>query len=44
MRHFVEVCRDGRKNESPGEHGLMIQQILDGVYESAKKGRAISIR
>lgn len=36
MRHFVEVCRDGRKNESPGEHGLMIQKILDGVYASAK--------
>jgi predicted dehydrogenase len=35
MRHFVEVCRDGRANIAPGESGLMVQQMLDGVYRSA---------
>jgi predicted dehydrogenase len=35
MRHFVEVCRDGRANIAPGESGLMVQEILDGVYRSA---------
>jgi predicted dehydrogenase len=43
MRHFVEVCRDGRKNESPGEHGLMVQKILDGVYAAADKGGEVPI-
>lgn len=43
MKHFVEVCRDGRANEAPGEHGLMIQKILDGVYSSAAAGREIAI-
>jgi predicted dehydrogenase len=44
MRHFVEVCRDGRENESPGEHGLMVQKMLDAVYASASKGREIEIK
>jgi predicted dehydrogenase len=35
MRHFVEVCRDGRANIAPGESGLMVQEMLDGVYRSA---------
>lgn len=43
MKHFVEVCRDGRMNEAPGEHGLMIQKMLDGVYESAATGREVAI-
>ena len=43
MKHFVEVCRDGRKSESPGEHGLMVQKMLDGVYASAAQGREVII-
>jgi predicted dehydrogenase len=43
MRHFVEVCRDGRENESPGEHGLMVQKMLDGVYASSDAGREVNI-
>ncbi len=43
MRHFVEVCRDGRKNECPGEHGLMVQKMLDGVYASAEAGKEVTI-
>ena len=41
MKHFVEVCRDGRKNESPGEHGLLVQKMLDGVYMSSAVGKEI---
>jgi predicted dehydrogenase len=44
MQHFVEVCRDGRKNEVPGEHGLMVQKMLDGVYASAAQGREVTIK
>jgi predicted dehydrogenase len=43
MKHFVEVCRDGRKNEAPAEQGLMVQKMLDGVYASAEKGREVEI-
>ena len=43
MQHFVEVCRDGRTNEAPGEHGLMVQKILDGVYASAEAGKEVTI-
>jgi predicted dehydrogenase len=43
MRHFVEVCRDGRTNEIPPEHAMMVQKILDGVYASAEQGREVVI-
>ena len=44
MQHFVEVCRDGRANEVPGEHGLMVQKMLDGIYASAEQGREVRIK
>jgi len=43
MRHFVEVCRDGRECEAPAEHGLMVQKMLDGVYASAAAGHEVRI-
>jgi predicted dehydrogenase len=43
VRHFVEVCRDGRPNEVPGEHGLMVQKMLDALYASAEQGREVAI-
>ena len=43
VRHFVEVCRDGRPNEVPGEHGLMVQQMLDALYASAARGAEVRI-
>jgi predicted dehydrogenase len=44
MRHFVEAARGVRYNEVPPEHGLMVQQMLDAVYESAEQGREMEIR
>ena len=38
MRHFVDVCLNGRKCEAPAEHGLMVQKMLDGIYASAAQG------
>ena len=43
MRHFVEVCRGQRSNLCPGEDGLAVQQILDGIYRSAAAGREVPI-
>ncbi len=43
MKHFVEVCRDGRQNDSSGEHGLAVQKILDGIYLSAEQKKEVVI-
>jgi predicted dehydrogenase len=43
MRHFADVCLYGRECEAPAEHGLMVQRMLDGIYESAEKGREVKI-
>ena len=43
MRHFVEVVRDGRTNEAPAEHGVMVQKMLDGIYASAGVGKEVTI-
>jgi predicted dehydrogenase len=43
IRHFVEVVRDGRENECPAEHGLMVQKMLSGIYASADAGKEVSI-
>jgi predicted dehydrogenase len=38
MRDFVDVCLYGRESKSPGEHGVTVQRMLDGVYRSAEEG------
>ncbi len=43
MKHFVEVCQGTRANESGGEHGLMVQQMLDGIYASAEQQREVRV-
>ena len=43
IRHFVEVARDGRTNEAPAAHGVMVQKMLDGVYAAAEAGHEVTI-
>ena len=43
MRHFIECVRTGKPSLAPGEHGLMVQQILDGVYNAAEAGGEVEI-
>jgi predicted dehydrogenase len=43
MKHFVDVCLGNRENECPGEHGLMVQKMLDGVYLSAEQGKEVRV-
>jgi predicted dehydrogenase len=43
IRHFIEVARDGRENECPVEHGVMVQKMLSGIYASAEAGKEVSI-
>lgn len=43
MKHFVDVVRSDVPNLAPGEHGLMVQRMLDGIYASAEQGREVSL-
>jgi predicted dehydrogenase len=44
MKHFVEVVRDGRPNEAPAAHGVMVQKMLDGIYAAAAAGKEVEIK
>ena len=44
MRNFVDHVLYDKPTGAPAEHGLMVQKMLDGIYESAEKGREIRIR
>lgn len=38
LRNWVDTCTKGGENFAPGEAGLDVQKILDGVYRSAANG------
>jgi predicted dehydrogenase len=40
---FVQAVRDGKEVPVPGEHGLMVTEIIDAIYESSDKGREVII-
>ena len=44
MRNFVAHALHGEPTMAPAAHGLMVQKMLDGIYESATKGREVRIR
>lgn len=41
--HFVDCIANGVKCTCPGEDGLAIQKILNGIYESSEKNAEIKI-
>ncbi|MBT5876814.1 MAG: Gfo/Idh/MocA family oxidoreductase [Candidatus Latescibacteria bacterium] len=44
LRHFVDCVQTGNPSDAPGEHGLLVQQILNGIYESADTGHEVKIK
>jgi predicted dehydrogenase len=44
MRNFCDICFGRGEDQSPAEHGLMIQKMIDGIYESSLKGREVAIK
>lgn len=38
LRNFADHVLHNKPTQAPAEHGLMVQQMLDAVYESAAKG------
>lgn len=43
MEKFLDCVRTGRPSEAPGEDGLAVQKMLDGIYLSAEKGKEVPI-
>ncbi len=44
MQHWIAYLRGKEQTEAPGEAGLAVQQMLDGLYQSAGKGKEVRIR
>lgn len=43
MHHFVDCLVRGRPHSATGEEGLVVMEILDALYASAKTGRPVRI-
>lgn len=43
IRNWVDGCLKGTSLRAPGEAGLAVQKILDGVYRSAEAGKEVKI-
>jgi predicted dehydrogenase len=41
--HFVRSILAGQEVIAPGEHGLTVMRILDGLYASAASGREVRL-
>jgi predicted dehydrogenase len=44
LRNWVDACAHGKPLRAPGEAGLAVQKILDGVYRAADAGREVEIK
>jgi len=42
LQDFIACVKTGKQPTAPGEHGLMVQMILEGVYRSAETGREVT--
>ena len=43
MSHFVDCILEDRPHIATGEQGLIVMQILDALYESARTGEPVTI-
>jgi predicted dehydrogenase len=44
LRNWVDGCTKNTPLEAPGEAGLAVQKILDGIYRSAAAGKEVIIK
>jgi predicted dehydrogenase len=44
LRNWVDACIHGKPLRAPGEAGLAVQKILDGVYRAADARREVEIK
>jgi predicted dehydrogenase len=43
VAHFVECLKEGRAPEATGEQGTALVRLIEGLYESSRCGREISL-
>jgi predicted dehydrogenase len=43
LQNFIDGCLKGTPLRAPGEAGLVVQKMLDGVYRSAAAGKEVKI-
>ncbi|TVR08376.1 MAG: gfo/Idh/MocA family oxidoreductase [Planctomycetota bacterium] len=43
MEHFIDCIIHDRPHQGDAEHGLIVQRILDGIYQSAASGEPIQL-
>ena len=43
LTNWVNACTKGTPLAAPGEEGLMVQKMLDGIYRSAEAGKEVVI-
>ena len=44
LRNWVDACTKNTPLEAPGEAGLAVQKMLDGIYRSAAAGKEVPIK
>jgi len=44
IRYFIDTALHGKPTEAPGESGLAVQKMLDGIYQAAEKGKEVAIK
>jgi len=44
LRNWIDGCMTGTPLRAPGESGLAVQKILDGVYRAADAGKEVAIK
>ena len=44
LRNFVDACLKDTPLRAPGEAGLAVQKMLDGVYRAAAAGKEVAIK
>lgn len=43
LRNFVDACLKDTPLEAPGEAGIAVQKMIDGVYRAAEAGKEVAI-
>lgn len=44
MGDWIEAIRTGKKPMAPGEDGVVVQKMLNGIYQSAESGKEVVIK
>lgn len=43
IRHFLDCVKEGRQPIAPVEDGVLVQKMLNGIYDSARLGREVQL-